>query len=467
MQVQIEEVSAVEKKLIVEIPWDNVNGKLGASYRQLAKEVNLKGFRKGKVPRSVLERMFAPRVHAEVAGEFVRESFMAAVTEHKLEAVAEPRVEGQIEITKGKPLAFEAIVEVKGDVTVKNFKGFKLTKRPVKIKEEDLEHTMLHLQKEHMDLLPIEDRKELTTDDMVTISLTGTIGEEKVERPELSLDLGDDHHEPLPGFHAAIVGLPIDTKDHEISIDIPDDHKEEQIAGKKASFIISVIDAKKKDLPELTDDFAKDTGKAETIDELRAQIRKEAEDRQNEQIQVELNQAAVDELVKQNEIPVASSLTERVIQNRFTRLQRMMGMQPGQQGPPLDDDTREHLSKGAEDEVRGQLLLDALSESEKLEVGDEEIDARVADLATRAGKTAGRLKAEMARDGRLENTVFQLKQDKAVALILEHATVEEKEPEPEPAEDKVEAKSDEDKPKAKAKAKPKAKSDDDAKSDDK
>jgi trigger factor len=421
---------------------------LGASYRQLAKEVNLKGFRRGKVPRSVLERMFSGKVHAEVAGEFVRESFMAAVTEHKLEAVAEPRVEGPIEITKGKPLAFEAIVEVKGEVKVENFKGFKLTKRPLNIKEEDLEHTMLHLQKDHMDLLPIEGRTELSTDDMVTISLSGTIGEEKVERPELSLDLGDDHHEPLPGFHAAIVGLPIDTKDHELVLEIPADHKEEQIAGKTASFIITVIDAKQKDLPELNDDFAKDTGKAESIDELRAQIRKDAEDRQNEQIQVELNQAAVDELVKQNVIPVASSLTERVIQNRFTRLQRMMGMQPGQAGPPLDDDTREHLSKGAEDEVRGQLLLDALSESEKLEVADEEVDARIADLATRAGKTAGRLKQEMSRDGSLENTIFQLKQDKAVALILEHATVEvkEPEPEPEPSDDKSDDdKSDDDK----------------------
>jgi trigger factor len=442
MQVQIEEVSAVEKKLIVEVPWDNVNGKLGASYRQLAKQVNLKGFRKGKVPRSVLERMFSGRVHAEVAGELVRESFMTAVTEHKLEAVAEPRVEGQIEITKGQPLAFEAIVEVKGEVKVENFKGFQLTKRPLDIKEDDLEHTMMHLQKDHMDLVPIEGRTELTTDDMVTISLEGTIGEEKVERPELSLDLGDDHHEPLPGFHAKIVGLPIDTKDHELVLEIPEDHKEEQIAGKTATFKISVIDAKLKDMPELNDDFAKDTGKAETIDELRAQIRKEAEDRQNEQIQVELNQAAVDELIKQNPIPVAASLTERVIQNRFTRLQQMMGMQPGMQAPPLDDDTREHLAKGAEDEVRGQLLLDALAESEKIEVSDEEVDARVADIAARSGKTAGRLKAEMARDGRLENTVFQLKQDKAVALILETATVEEKEPEPESSDDD---KSDDDK----------------------
>ncbi len=432
MQVQIEEVSSVETKLIVEVPWDNISGKLGKSYRELAKQVDLKGFRKGKVPRSVLERMFKDRVHAEVADELVRESFMTAMSEHKLQAVAEPRVESTIEITKGKPLSFEAIVEVKGEVKVENYKGMELSKRPIKIEEDDLEHKLSHIRKDHMDLLPIEDRKQLTTDDMVTISLKGTIGDQEIDRPEMNLDLGDDHHEPLPGMHKEIVGLAIDTVDHEIVIEIPEDHQEAQIAGMTARFKVTVVDAKFKDLPELTDDFAKDTGKAETMDELRAGIRKEAEDREADTIKGELFQAAIAELVERNQIAVASSLTERVIQNRFQRLQSMMGIQPGMQGPPLDDDTRERLAEGAEDEVRGQLLLDALADAEGIEVTDEEVDERVAEIAARSGKTAGRLKAEMSRDGRLENIQYQLRQDKAVECIIDNATVEEKEPEPEP-----------------------------------
>ncbi len=440
MQVQIEEVSPVETKLIVEVPWENVNGKLGKSYRDLAKQVNLKGFRRGKVPRSVLERMFSDRVHAEVASELVRESFMTALSEHKLQAVAEPRVESQIEINKGKPTSFEAIVEVKGEVKVEDYKGMELTKRPIKIDEDDLEHTLSHLRKDHMDLLPIEDRNELTTDDMVTLSMKGSIGDQEIDRDDINLDLGDDHHEPLPGLHAKIVGLALDTKDHEIVIEIPEDHEEEQVAGKTAKFLVSVIEAKYKDLPELNDEFAKDTGKAETMEELRATIRKEAEERQAAQIKSELQQAAVAELIKRNPIAVASSLTERVIQNRFQRLQSMMGIQPGMQGPPLDEATRERLSDGAEDEVRGQLLLDALAEAEGIEVSDEAVDARVADMAARSGKTAGRLKAEMSRDGRLDNIVYQLKQDKAVDIVIDNAKVEEKEPEPE--EEKAEADSD-------------------------
>jgi len=428
MQVQIEEVSPVETKLIVSVPWDNVNDKLGKSYRELGKQVHLKGFRKGKVPRSVLERMFHERVHAEVTGELVRESFMTALSEHKLQAVAEPRVEQEISITKGQTLSFEAIVEVKGEIKVDNYKGMELFKRPLVIDEEELEHTLSHLRKDHMDLLPIEDRSTLSTDDMVTISLKGTIGDQEIDRPEMNLDLGDDHHEPLPGMHAALVGLPIDATDHEITINIAEDHKDALIAGKTAKFTVSVIDAKYKDLPELNDEFAKDTGRADTLDELVAGIRKEAEEREAEEIKTELSKAAVDELIKRNPIAVASSLTERIIQNRFQQLQSMMGIAPGEQNFPLDAETRERLSEGAEEEVRGQLLLDALAQAEELKASEEEIDARVAEIASHGSKSVGRLKAEMARDGRLENIRYQLEQDKAVALLLEHATIVEKEP---------------------------------------
>jgi trigger factor len=430
MQVQIEDVSPVEKKLIVEVPWDSVAGKLGASYKALSKQVNLKGFRKGKVPRSVLERMFGKRVQAEVASDLVRESFIEAVSKHQLEAVSEPRVDSELIITKGKPFSFEAIVEVKGEVVAKDYKGLELTKRPIKIDEDELEHRLLHLRKDHMDLKPIEGRTELTTKDQVTVALKGKLGEHDVDQPEMTLDLSDDHHEPLPGLHAAIVGLPIDAVEHEISLTIPEDFQDESIAGAEATFAVTVTDAREQELPDFDDEFAKDTGRAETAAELREQIAQELRDRQEEQVKGELNQAAIDALVAKNDIPVAQSLVERVIENRFRRLQMMMGMRPGQGG--LDAETREHLSEGAADEVRAQLLLEAVAEQEKLEVGDDEIDARVAELAAQmGGKNAGQLKAEMARDGRLENIEFSLRQDKAIALLIDNATVTEKEPEPE------------------------------------
>jgi trigger factor len=126
MQVRIEDVSPVEKKLFVEVPWDTVSTRLGDAYRELSKGVQIKGFRKGKVPRPVLEKMYAPRVHAEVSYQLVRESFYQAVAQHQLAAVAEPQVEEASSLEKGKPYIFSAIVEVRTEVVPQDYVGMTL-----------------------------------------------------------------------------------------------------------------------------------------------------------------------------------------------------------------------------------------------------------------------------------------------------------------------------------------------------
>src|SRR5580765_2732996 len=129
MQVRIEDVSPVEKKMVVEIPWETVSEKLGNAYRELGKGVALKGFRKGKVPRPVLEQVYGQRVNAEVAYELVRESFVKASQEHNLAAVAEPRVEEAAPIKKGQPFAFAAIIEIRGKVTPQDYTGLAIERR--------------------------------------------------------------------------------------------------------------------------------------------------------------------------------------------------------------------------------------------------------------------------------------------------------------------------------------------------
>src|SRR2546423_2799212 len=131
MQVRIEDVSPVEKKMFVEIPWETVSQKLGDAYRELGKGVALKGFRKGKVPRPVLEQVYGQRVNAEVAYELVRESFFKAAEEHNLAAVAEPRVEEAAAIKKGQPFTFAAIIEIRGGVVPQGFKGLAIERRQI------------------------------------------------------------------------------------------------------------------------------------------------------------------------------------------------------------------------------------------------------------------------------------------------------------------------------------------------
>jgi len=433
MQVKIEDVSPVEKKLIVQVPWNAVDSRMGDAFRELTKSVQLKGFRKGKVPRSVLERMFGKRVRAEVAGQLVRESFVTAVTEHKLQAVSEPRVEDEPEIQTGQPFTFTAIVEVRGDIHIGDWKGMKLGRRPVVVDEDAVEHALEQVRREQTELRPIEERDVLADTDMAVISLKGTVGEHQVDKPQLPIDLGDPSHDPLPGLRAALLGLPRVAIDHPLELAIPADHADPEVAGRTAKLIVSVLDAREKDVPELDDELAKDTGRAETLAELRNVLRGDLEARAGQEIDEEVRKEALTELVKRNPIPIAASLVERSIESKYQRLRQLFGLAGQAEAAQLDAELRETLRAGATDDVRGQLLLDAVATQEAVEVTDQDLDDRIARLARAQNESPGRLRSEMERDGRLDGIRFQIRGEKALDLLVQHAEVTERSPEPDSA----------------------------------
>ncbi|HUS66595.1 MAG TPA: trigger factor [Kofleriaceae bacterium] len=439
MQVKVEEVSPVEKKLVVSVPWATVESRMGDAFRELGKGVQLKGFRKGKVPRSVLEKMFGKRVRAEVAGQLVRESFMTAVTEHKLEPVSEPRLEEDFELENGKPFSFAAIVEVRGEIEVGDWKGMQLGKRPVKIEDSAVDMALAELQREQTELRPIEGRETLADNDIVAISVKGTIGDHPIDNPQVLVDLGEPEREPLPGLRNALIGLPVATEGKELELEIPADVPQSEVAGKTAKIAITVLDARAKDVPALDDELAKDTGRAETLADLRGVLKGELEQRMTSDIEDEVRKEALAELVKRNPIPVAGSLVERAIDSKWHRLRSMLGMQPGDGGDQLDGELREKLRASALDEVRGQLLLDAVASKEGIEVPESEVDERVTRLARGQNQAPGRLRQEMDRDGRLDSIRFQLRQQKTLDLLVKHAEVTEREPAPPAAPESAES----------------------------
>jgi trigger factor len=427
MQVKVEDVSPVEKKLIVEIPWETVSTRLGDAYRELGKGVQLKGFRKGKVPRGVLEQIYGQRVHAEVAYQLVRESFFTATAEHKIEAVAEPRVESGAEVKKGQPFTYEAIVEIKGQVEPKDYEQMPLERRRLAISDEAVDNALEQLRREHTELKPIEGRTETQKGDVLALAITGEIGEHQINQPRFGLDLDDPEREPLPGLAAAMTGVPLDTKEKLVELAVGDDWRDESLRGRTAKLIVSIVDARQKEVPELDDEFAKDTGKGEDLAGLKAAVRKELEDRENEVIKSETRQGALRELVKRNPIPVASSLVERGVEVQFNRLRQMLGMQPPPKGQryQIPDEVAEKLKPAAADEVRGQLLLEAIADKEKVEIADAELDAHIANAARLRNQPAARLRAEWQKDGRLDNARWQLRQQKVLDLLVERASITE------------------------------------------
>jgi trigger factor len=424
MQVRIEEVSPVEKKMFVEIPWETVSQKLNDQYRELSKGVALKGFRKGKVPRPVLEQVYGQRVNAEVAYELVRESFFRANQEHNLAAVAEPRVEEAAPIKKGQPFTFAAIIEVRGEVTPQDYKGLEIERRRLNIEEKAVEDSLAALRREHTELRPIEGREITALGDIVGLSITGTIGEHQINQPQFAVDLDDEEREPLPGIRTALIGIPLDTKDKKLEMTVPDDYKDETIRGRKAELTITVLEARAKDVPALDDEFAKDTGKAETLDGLRAALRKELEDKENEVIDREAREAVLREVIKKNQIPVASSLVERAVEVQYQRLRQMLGMKP-ERNAQIPDDLKDKMRPAGADEVRGQLLLEAIADKENVTVTDDEITKHIETTAKARNVAPAKLRAEWQRDGRLDNVTYSLRQEKVLKFLVDNAKITE------------------------------------------
>lgn len=425
MQVRIEEVSPVEKKMFVEIPWETVSQKLNDQYRELSKGVALKGFRKGKVPRPVLEQVYGQRVNAEVAYELVRESFFRANQEHNLAAVAEPRVEEADPIKKGQPFKFAAIIEVRGEVTPQDYMGLAIERRKLNIPESAVDEALAQLRREHTELRPIEGRDVTAAGDIVGLSITGTIGEHQINQPQFAVDLDDEEREPLPGIRQALLGIPLDTKDKKIELQVPDDYKDESTRGRKAELTVTILEARAKDVPELDDEFAKDTGKADTLDGLKAALRKELEDKEQEVIDREAREGVLREVIKKNQIPVASSLVERAVEMQYQRLRQMLGMKPERGTAGLTDDLKEKMRPAGADEVRGQLLLEAIADKENIAVTDDELSKHIEETAKARNTAPAKLRAEWQRDGRLDNVSYSLRQEKVLKFLVDNAQITE------------------------------------------
>jgi trigger factor len=425
MQVRIEDVSPVEKKMVVEVPWETVSQKLGDAYKELGKGVALKGFRKGKVPRPVLEQVYGSRINAEVAYQLVRESFVRASEEHNLAAVAEPRVEEAAPIRKGQPFTFAAIIEIRGDVVPQDYVGLSIERRTLAVPESAVDEALAQLRREHTELRPIEGRDVTAPGDIVGLSVTGTIGEHQINQPQFAVDLDDDEREPLPGMREALTGVPLDTRDKHFEITVPDDYKDESIRGRKAQLSVTILEVRAKEVPALDDEFAKDTGKAETLDGLRTALRKELEDRERDVIDREARENALRELIKNNQIPVAASLVERAVEMQYARLRQMLGMKPERGNPGLNDELRDKLRPAGADEVRGQFLLEAIADKEGLTITDEELARHIEVTAKGRNVAPAKLRAEWQRDNRIDNVVYSLRQDKVLRFLVDRAQITE------------------------------------------
>ncbi len=430
MQITIEDLSPVEKKVEFELPWGDVAPKLEKKYDELRRGVKLPGFRPGKVPRALLERMYRRQVEDEVARELVERSIGQAIQENQIQPVAPPAV-AEIEIKAGAPFKFSARVEVRSQVTPKDYNGLPLTRRASKVTDEQVTEALEGYRRRMTQFKPVEGRTETGPADLVRVEVNGKVGEHKIKKRELLVDLEDDVGGPLPGLASRLRGKPIGG-DGQIEVDytLPTEGTPAEMSGRHVHLNVSIKEAREKQVPALDDDLAKDTGEAETLEGLKTKVRDKLADADTQRIKRELERAAVKEIVTRNEFPVARSLVDRYAQAIVNRAKNQL-MMMGVDTESVDDEKmRAEVRDEAEQEARGSILLQAIAEREGIAAGDADVQKRIAELAQARNENPKQLRAELEKDGRIQQIEHQIREQKTLDLLISQAKITDGEPAP-------------------------------------
>jgi trigger factor len=429
MQITIEDISPVEKRVDFEVPWAEVAARLDKAYDKLRREVKLKGFRPGKVPRQVVEKLYKSRVEDQVAHEAVEMAVGQAINEKQIAPIAPPTVD-KLELKHGEPLKFTARVEIRSQVTPKDYAGVRVSRRPAKVSDEQVDKALEGYQRRFTEFKPVEDRKQTAADDVVVAEVHGKVGEHKVKTRTIQVDLTDENAGGVPGLAARLRGMPVDAQGLEVKYQVSADSPVKGLAGKEVSLRVTVKEVRARKVPALDDELAKDSGEADTLADLRKKVRERLVEEENKRIKREMSVALVKDIVEANPFPVAPSLVDRYAEDMVVRTKTqlyMMGIDV--EGGGFDDAAMLKEVRGeAEAEAKASILVHAIGEREGIEASEGDVQKRIAEIATARGESSKKLRAEFENNGRIAAVKSQIVYEKTVDMLLGQAKIVDEDP---------------------------------------
>ena len=394
-------------------------------YAKSAKYFNIPGFRKGKAPYKIVEKQYGAQIFYEDAfNEVVPEIFEKEVKEAGLEVVSRPDID-ITQMEKGKDLIFTAVVQTKPEVTLGKYKGIELKKVEYNVEEKDIDHEIHHMQERNARLVNVEDRP-VEKDDTTVIDFEGFVDGVafeggKAENHELVI--GSNTF--IPGFEDQIIGMKID-EEKDINVTFPEEYFSKDLAGKPAVFKVKLHEIKKKELPEVDDEFAKDVSEFDTIKELKASIKEKLEEENKNKAKYETEDAAIKAVTESIEVDIPSGMIEteidHMVQDIEARLQ-YQGMKIDQYlqmiGKTMED-FRKECEEEAKKSVKTRLVLEAIIKEEKIEPSVDEIEAKIKEMSEMYGKKEEELKNNEQFVKYIEDS---LKNQKVVEFIVENAKI--------------------------------------------
>ena len=414
-----------ELKLEFKIEAAKFDEAIKSVYTKSAKYFNIPGFRKGKAPMQIVEKQYGSEIFYEDAfNEVVPEVYERELKENNIDAVSKPDIEVK-QIGKGQDLIFTAIVQTKPEVKLGKYKGIQLKKVEYNVSDEDINHELGHMAERNSRLVVVEDRA-VENGDITVIDFEGFVDGTafeggKAENHELTI--GSNTF--IPGFEEQIIGMKIN-EEKDINVKFPEEYFSEELKGKDAVFKIKLHEIKKKELPELNDDFAKDASEFDTLDELKNSIKEKLEEENKNKSKYEIEEAAIKDIIEEVEVEIPSGMIETEIDNMVKDIEtRLM-----YQGMKFDQylqmvgKTMEEFRKESEEQattsVKTRLTLEAIIKAENIVSTEEDINNKVKEMATVYGKTEEELKQNEQFIKYIEDSI---KNEKVIEFIISNAKI--------------------------------------------
>lgn len=425
--VETKNISTNHYELTVKVDAESFEKALDKAYRKNVKNINVQGFRKGKAPRKIVEKMYGEGVFFEDAiNDLYPAALQEAVDESKLDLVARPEVE-ITDVAKADGFTFTAKCVVKPEVEVSDYKGIAVEKEVKEVTDEDIDQKLQNIQERHARMVDVDDRPA-KDGDTVIFDFDGSVDGVPFDggkAEKFSLVLGSGQF--IPGFEEQVVGKPIG-EDFDVNVTFPEDYQAEELKGKEAVFQCKIHEIKYKELPILDDEFAKDASEFDTLDEMKADLRKQAEETNEKEASDAVENKLIDTVIEK----MTGEIPDEMYDSRVDEMVRDFEYRLQQQGMNLDlylqytgmelDGFRKTFEEQAKKQVQIRLALEKIVALENIEVDDEALEAEYAKLAENYKMEVDQVKNFITA----EDLKKDLAVSKAVELIKDSAVVTEK-----------------------------------------
>lgn len=421
--------NANEVKLEITVAAEKFENAIKKVYFKSAKYFNIPGFRKGKAPQNIVERYYGKEIFYEDAfNEILPEEYENALKESKIEAVARPKID-VVKMEKGQDVVFTAIVATKPEVELEKYKGIEIEKIEYTVEDEAVENELKSMQEKNSRLITIDDRA-VEDGDTVTIDFEGFVDAKafdggKAENYDLEIGSGSF----IPGFEEQIIGMKID-EEKEINVKFPEEYFSKDLAGKDATFKVKLHSIKKKEMPNLDDEFAKDVSEFDTLAELKKSIREKLEKQMEDKAKYEKEQAVIKALCNETKIDIPTGMIELEIDNMLKDMEQRMSYQGLTFEKYLkmlnmtEENLRNEYKPQAIEAIKSRLILEAVVAKEGIKASEEEITEKIKEMA----KNYGRKEDELLENENVKKYIEEgIVNEKAIELLVKNAKETKKE----------------------------------------